>query len=83
MTKKQEIEELKNANSCSECKNEISLHEGKIFAAKIDNTPFSPFLISSMDSFMRFMFGLYCNNVTVLLDESDCQLEYTRQDTDY
>ena len=62
-----------------QCKNSIALHEGKIFSVKLDDKIYSPFVIYSMDSFETFIFKLYCNNVTVIIDE--CELEYYREDS--
>ena len=64
------------------CKNQIALHEGKIFHVKLDDKIFSPFAIYSMDSFESLLFKLYCNNVTVEIDESKCELNYHREDCD-
>ena len=57
-------------------------HDGKIYNVKIDGENYSPFHISSMDSFESFMFKLYCNNVRVEVDESNCELDYCREDVD-
>ena len=64
------------------CSNQIDLHDGKIYNVKIDGENYSPFHISSMDSFESFMFKLYCNNVRVEVDESNCELDYCREDVD-
>jgi hypothetical protein len=65
------------------CKNQIDLNNGKIYHAKADDRNFSPFLIDAHSEFEEFLFKLYCNNVTVVIDEDECELEYTREDGDY
>lgn len=63
-----------------ECKNEIGLYKDKIFTAKVDNTTFSPHLITPMDDFEKYLFQLYANNVTVIVDEDEIELDYYRED---
>ena len=65
-----------------ECGNRLFMYKGELSSAIVDNKPFSPFQTRVLGSFEKFMFKLYCNNVTIILDESDCELEYYREDYD-
>ena len=62
------------------CENIIALHKGRIFHARLDDVIFSPFAIFPMNTFETFLFKLYCNNVTVVIDEDSCELNYYRED---
>jgi len=63
------------------CAHSIHLNDkGKIYHAKFDDKPFSPFRPLNIHGFEAFLFHLYCNNVSIIIDESDCELEYYRED---
>lgn len=64
------------------CDNKISLYKGKISNVCLDKKDFSPFVMSSMCDFEKFMFRLYCNNVEVIVDDGNCELDYYREDFD-
>ncbi|SEC45136.1 hypothetical protein SAMN04489761_3029 [Tenacibaculum sp. MAR_2009_124] len=63
-----------------ECENSIGLHNSKIFTAKSNGVDFSPFTISPFNGFESYLFQLYANNVTVIIDESKVETEYYRED---
>ena len=62
------------------CSNSIHLKNGKIYHGTVDEKPFSPFLPINTNGFETFLFQLYCNNVSITIDEEDCELEYYRED---
>jgi len=63
-----------------QCKQHLFIYKNKLSSATIDEVPFSPFNMRLIGDFTRFMFNLYCNNVTIIVDEADCNLEYYRDD---
>lgn len=65
-----------------ECASNMFLYEGKLSGVTTENRPFSPFEIRTMDTFEKFMFKLYCSNVSITIDENDCELDYYREDYD-
>lgn len=65
-----------------ECEIQFHLHKSKLYHAKVDQVEFSPFMIDNLHEFEAFLFKLYCNNVSVVLDEQDCETSYYREDYD-
>lgn len=65
-----------------QCENSLFVYRGKLSSATIDNNKFTPLHTGAKSSFDEFMFRLYCNAVTIIVDEYDCELEYYREDYD-
>jgi hypothetical protein len=65
-----------------ECENKLFLSKGKLCSVTVDEKTMHPFSMEVYGSFERFMFKLYCNNVSIIIDEDKCELIYTREDYD-
>ncbi|WP_064967997.1 hypothetical protein [Tenacibaculum ovolyticum] len=63
-----------------ECDNVIGLHDDKIYTVKSDGDDFSPFTIAPLNGFDAYLFQLYANNVTVIIDEAKIETEFYRED---
>ena len=63
-----------------ECKNKLFLSKNKIASLTIDEELLHPFHVGNMSSFESFMFSLYTNQVKIIVDEENCELEYSRED---
>ncbi len=63
-----------------QCENSLHLYKGKLSGVTLDEKPFSPFESRAFDSFEKFMFSLYSNNVSIIVDEDQIEKEYCRED---
>lgn len=64
------------------CDNSLFIYKNKLSSATIEEKPFTPFGVRTMNNFEMFMFKLYCSNVDIILDENECELNYCREDCD-
>ena len=71
-----------NVEKEHQCSNRLFIYDGKLSSVMVDEKTFSPLTANSMHGFEAFMFQLYCNGVTIEIDENWCELEYYREDYD-
>ena len=64
------------------CGNSLFIYDGKLSSATVDNNMFTPLYAKSKNGFDEFIFRLYCNAVTIIVDEYECELDYYREDYD-
>jgi len=55
---------------------------GKLFSFAFDEKNYHPLSSKCYNGFEKFLFKLYANQVTIILDEDECELEYSREDVD-